>query len=288
MIVRGDIGSAPRRAPVLKVAETHRGTAFTALESWIPAGRIDRFVWSWVEYSGPATSIFSGTQKTLTDQHRFILPKPAGVTSVDRICLRIEGTRIAPNGHTTSVTAGATCHVQEPEFALDLPSWWGPLVLPIWQPDLNDSMPLRDAIAGHISVQADVPRKQPFSRNTLVAFADWSAARPLEALHHALSKTKNAALMVIVVVPEGAFDRSRKEFESKLPGEGFRRAGSVHRRRPGRVDPRLCRQQDPLGLSRQRRGRIRLEAGGEPSMAPRWQKPSTNTRCRSGRRNSHR
>jgi len=221
VIVRGDIGSAPRRAPVLKVAETHRGTAFTALESWIPAGRIDRFVWSWVEYSGPATSIFSGTQKTLTDQHRFILPKPAGVTSVDRICLRIEGTRIAPNGHTTSVTAGATCHVQEPEFALDLPSWWGPLVLPIWQPDLNDSMPLRDAIAGHISVQADVPRKQPFSRNTLVAFADWSAARPLEALHHALSKTKNAALMVIVVVPEGAFDRSRKEFESKLPGEGF-------------------------------------------------------------------
>lgn len=50
VIVRGDIHSVARRAPVVHVAETHQSTAFTAFDSWMPAGRIDRFIWSWVEH----------------------------------------------------------------------------------------------------------------------------------------------------------------------------------------------------------------------------------------------
>lgn len=221
VIVRGEIGSGARRPPAVTVAETHRGAAFTAFDSWIPAGRIDRFVWSWVEYQGLNASILSGTQKTLTAEHEFILPKPAGVTSIDRICLRIEGNQLAPNGNATSVTAGATCQVLEPEFAIDLPSWWGPLTLPIWQPDLQDASSLREAIAGHISVQADGPAREPSTRNTLVYFADWTLGRPLDALSALLSKIKKPALAVIIVLPAGAFDRSRREFESRLPRDGM-------------------------------------------------------------------
>jgi peroxiredoxin len=222
VIVRGEISSAARRAPVVKVKETHRGTAFTAFESWIPAGRIHRFIWSWVEYSDPTTSIFSGTQKTLTAEHEFILPKPVGVTSIDRICLRIEGMRIAPSGQAISIAAGTMCQLLEPEFALDLPSWWGPLTLPIWQPDLKDASALRDAIAGHVGVQADGPAREPSSRNTVVYFADWASEKPLDDLGAALSKIRNPALNVIVVLPVGAFDRSRREFEGRLPRDGLR------------------------------------------------------------------
>jgi hypothetical protein len=52
VIVRGEISSMARRAPVVQIAETNQSSAFTAFESWMPAGRIDRFIWSWVERRG--------------------------------------------------------------------------------------------------------------------------------------------------------------------------------------------------------------------------------------------
>ena len=101
IVVRGDISGAPRRPPVSRIAATMQGSAVTALESWVPAGRIDRFVWTWVEYSSP--SIWSGVQKTLVDEHRFMMPKPVGVGTVDQICLRIEGTQFNAGGWSTPV-----------------------------------------------------------------------------------------------------------------------------------------------------------------------------------------
>ena len=53
LIVRGELGSGPRHAPIVRVAETNEGRAFTALNSWIPGGRIERLTWSWVEHPGP-------------------------------------------------------------------------------------------------------------------------------------------------------------------------------------------------------------------------------------------
>ena len=45
-----------------------------------------------------------------------------------------------------------------------------------------------------------------------------ASEKPLDALSSALSRVRNSsALMVIVVLPAGAFDSSRREFESKLP-----------------------------------------------------------------------
>jgi peroxiredoxin len=223
VIVRGEIGSLPRRPPVVNIAETEHSSAFTAFESWIPAGGIDRFIWSWVEY--PRLNVWDGVEKSFTDEHRFIFPKPAAATQLSQICLRIEGTQISPSGQDSSVAAGTTSSVGQLEYAMDVPSWWGPVTLPIWQPNVPDTTILRQAISAHVSVHADIPGKEPLSRNVLVYFADWKAAKPLESLNAALDQVKNsAALMAIVVLPAGAFDASRREIESRIASSQERRA----------------------------------------------------------------
>jgi peroxiredoxin len=222
VIVRGEIGSLPRRPPVVNIAETENSSAFTAFQSWIPAGGIDRFVWSWVEY--PRLNIWDGVEKSFTDEHSFIFPKPAAATELSQICLRIDGTQISPSGQDSSVAAGTICSVGQLEYAMDVPSWWGPVTLPIWQPNVPDTTILRNAISAHVSVHADSPGKEPLSRNVLVYFADWKSAKPLDSLNAALDQVKNsAALMAIVVLPAGAFDASRREIESRIASSRERR-----------------------------------------------------------------
>lgn len=224
VVVRGEIGSAARHAPVVDIAETNQSSAFTAFESWIPAGRIDRFIWSWVEYSH--FNVWDGVEKSFTDEHRFIFPKPADATQLSQICLRIEGTQTLPGGQEASIAGGTTCGVGwaglEPVF--DAPSWWGPVTLPIWRPGLEDTTVLRNAIVGHVGLQADVPGKEPLARNVLVYFTDWRLQRPLESLNTALSRVRNTSgLMSIVVLPAGVFDGSRRDIESRIASSGERR-----------------------------------------------------------------
>ena len=38
-------------APVVEITEIERGKSYSAFNSWIPGGRIERMVWSWVERS---------------------------------------------------------------------------------------------------------------------------------------------------------------------------------------------------------------------------------------------
>lgn len=224
IVVRGEIGSAARRAPVVEIDETHQGTAFTAFQSWIPAGNINRFIWSWIEYTD--FSILSGVQKSFADVHRFIFPKPTGITRIDQICLRIEGTRVLPNGEEASIAGGGRCQLSEPEFAIDIPSWWEPLTLPIWRPDVTETTTLRGAIAGHVSVQRNRRGRGAIAQNTLVYFADWSLGKPLDSLRAALGYVRNSsAFMLIVVLPAGAFDATRQEFEEKL-ASGRERVGA--------------------------------------------------------------
>src|SRR5262245_16686424 len=80
LIVRGEIGSGPRQAPVLQFNEIDEGRAFSALATWIPGGKIDRYIWSWVGHSGKGpVKLFSGSHQHSTETHRFIFPKPAGM-----------------------------------------------------------------------------------------------------------------------------------------------------------------------------------------------------------------
>ncbi len=221
VVVRGDIGGGARNAPVIDIADTHQGTAFTAFKSWIPGGRITRFIWSWVEHgSSPIEVALGGVEKSFAEEHSFIFPKPPGITDLSRICLRLEGTQTLPDGSEVPIAGGTTCEVSAPAFELAVPPWWAPLALPIWTPDLADDVVLRDAVAGHVAVQTVGTEREPGAAG-LVYFPDWRSARPLDTLGAALTQAKVASpLEVVVVLPAGSFDQRKKEVEAKL-GERF-------------------------------------------------------------------
>lgn len=217
IVARGDIASAPRPVPVVDVRETSDGTHFTAFHSWVPGGRIDRLVWSWVEYPGGPT-MFGGVQRTAVEQHRFLLPKPAGITTRSQICLRVEGALLSSGGVAIPVAGGTTCLAPDPGTVLALPAWFEPINVPVWQPDIAADLRVRDAVAAHVSVGTIGTVPAGPGHNTLVYFADWTQAGPLDELGRALAAIKRPlrSLALIVIAPTGAFDERRREIEAKL------------------------------------------------------------------------
>jgi hypothetical protein len=108
LIVRGEIGSGPRRAPVVQFNEIDEGRTFSALGTWIPGGKVDRYIWSWVGHSGKGPAkLFSASHKS-TEPHRFIFSKPAGMDPLGSVSLRIEGTQTGADGLTVPVAAEST------------------------------------------------------------------------------------------------------------------------------------------------------------------------------------
>ena len=133
--------------------------------------------------------------------------------------MRIEGTQTNPDGSVVSVTGGDSCHVRG-SFGpiLEVPSWWETVAVPMWLPGSSADGALKDAVAGHVAVQGSPGRKNDLTHNTLVYFADWRAARPLDPLERALAAMtrKKVSLVLVVVVPADAFDRPRRDVEAKL------------------------------------------------------------------------
>jgi peroxiredoxin len=228
--VRGEIGSGtPRPAPVVEIAETPDGAAFTGLRSWIPGGRLDRLVWSWVDHSSPIPSPWAGVTMFAEEAHRFVFPKPVGLTDLSQVCLRVEGAQILPGGQTVPVAGGTTCRVPEPTIVLDMPSWWEPVTVPMWRPDVPDGAILREAMVGHVTVQGDPGSRDVLTQNHLVYFLDRRADRPLRALASVLSSMRRrVALGLLVVVPPGTFDGRRREVEAELGSLGEGPLGGVH------------------------------------------------------------
>jgi hypothetical protein len=237
VIARGNVGTDPRPGPLVDVGETGERDAFTALESWIPGGRVERLIWSWVEYpgaTGPRPGVpgvlhpvsWAGVSRMQTELHRFVLPKPPDVTDVSRICLRIEGSHVAPDGSVVASAGGTTCEVPDPGVLLDVPPWWEPVTLPLWMPDLAPGAVVRSAMAAHVGVQSAGPgtdgRHPGF--NTLVYFDEWRSERPLAVLGGALDmrRLKTVSPLVVVVVPPGSFDVTRRELDAKVASIGER------------------------------------------------------------------
>lgn len=223
VIVRGDLhttGVPP--GPQVQVDVVEPGKTYSALQSWIPGGRIHRFVWTWIE-GNPLTPL-RGSVKTHVDEHRFILqipappPGPGLPPQVNQVCLRLEGTHTRPNGSTQSVVAGGACQLQAPEPVMDVPSWWAPVMVPLWLPESTNGRVARENIAAHVTVQSDSPRNGQLTRNTLVCFVDWNADAPLSVIADALARTKRRAyaLGIVAVLPEGTFDRGREELDRRL------------------------------------------------------------------------
>jgi hypothetical protein len=119
LILRGTIGLAPRRAIVVKAEKTAAEDAHSALESWIPGGRIDRFDWSWNWFG-------SGEPGAETHRDRFLLRRPSagmgrwgmalgnrplpGLDGWGTVCLKITGAQVDPvTGQLVTVISSRRC-----------------------------------------------------------------------------------------------------------------------------------------------------------------------------------
>ncbi len=225
LILDGSISTKNRNGPSAEFKETSDGSGFTALGSWIPGGRIERFDWSWV-FQNPV-SIWGQQAAASSETHRFILPRPSpppgpGRLVLGDVCLRIEGVQVDPQGNEILVSGGGTCSVSTPDLAWRMPAGVETLVVPVWLSDVAPDAVLDEAIAAHVNVLADRRPARGTTANSLVHFADPRMDRPLNALGEALARVRrrNLPLLVIVVLPPETFSGRRREVEVRLGSIG--------------------------------------------------------------------
>jgi hypothetical protein len=217
LVMRGTIGLAARRGVVVKHEKTAGGDAHSALESWIPGGRIDRMEWSWT-WSG------SGDPGKATFQDRFLLRRPRGKVSrwgmavglttplpgLDgwgKVCLRMTGVRVDPvTGQFVTVTSTTKCARFGFSMA-ELTVEGGRLFLRD-MPELSQDVPfplLKDLPL----MAARGSRSGPGAANTLLVYVDeaWTG-ETAELLRGGLEGCRryDAGLGVLVLFREGVLD----------------------------------------------------------------------------------
>ena len=231
LIVRGEIGSGPRQAPVVQFNEIGEGRAFSALATWIPGGKIDRYIWSWVGHAGKGPAkLFSVSHKSSIETHRFSFSKPAGIDPLGSVSLRIEGTQTGADGLTVPIAAESPPQLRDAFGTIvESPAWWEPIMTPVWLEETKPDAKLKDLIAGHVPLQSDRPRGRELTHNTLVYFPDWRADEPLESVARAMAamRRRKVSLVLIVVLPEDALDSRRSDLEVKLRAVSSRFAGRL-------------------------------------------------------------
>jgi hypothetical protein len=168
LIVRGEIGSGPRQAPVVQFYEVDEGRAFSALATWIPGGKIDRYIWSWVGHGGKKPAkLFATSHRSSIQTHRFMFPKPAGMDSLGSVSLRIEGTQTGADGLPVPIAADSPPQIRDGFGTIfESPAWWEPITTPIWLEETKPGAKLKDLIAGHVPLQSAAPRPRTHPQHT--------------------------------------------------------------------------------------------------------------------------
>jgi peroxiredoxin len=220
LILDGQIATKIRSAPLANFKATADGSGFTALESWIPGGRIDRFQWSWILQNSIA--VWGQEVEARTETHSFILPRPSPPSQgfvLGDVCLRVEGVQVDPHGNEISVSGGGVCSVSPPDVAWKMPAGSDPMLIPIWEPKIPPDAILNEGIAAHVNVLSDRRPSGRIAANALVHFAGPRGTdRILTGLGEALGRArqKEAPFLAVVVLPEGAFGTRRREAEARL------------------------------------------------------------------------
>jgi hypothetical protein len=120
IILRGSIELSPRNAILVSTAKTYAEDGHSALDSWIPGGRIDRLDWSWAWFG-------EGEPGSATYSDRFVLRRPwgkvgrwgvsigqktplPGLDGWGMVCLKITGVRVdSVSGKFVAVTSTRRC-----------------------------------------------------------------------------------------------------------------------------------------------------------------------------------
>lgn len=241
VVLRGTFTASQRPLVVVDFAETPDGKALTAFKSWIPAGTVEKYVWSWVSQDRSKPILpWSGTVHEVSIKHRFLFkpqssgpplgpekpePKPPLPWKVYQMCLLVEGTQVRATPGIANVSGGETCQVEQPDWLAVVPSWWDALLMvPVWGPDPGPEGILENAIVGHVNVRVEAQPAADAKTSSIIHFTDLQSAAPLSVVGEALlrGKHKDSSLPVVVVLPRGSFQQARSVVERKLgslPGE---------------------------------------------------------------------
>ncbi len=229
IILRGAIDTTYHYQPQMEIGYTEDGNHFTALNCWIPAGRIKSYTWYWVENPaitpGGAVIPWFGKQKSSPiEPHRFTFAIPAAIKGnpgwAKGVCVKADGEQIDRDGRI-SVMPGflesGSCEVtaHEPFLVVDPLSeaLYGVHWIPTPQPRV-----LEDSIAAHINVLTHPRPAGGLTTNALIHFVGPRPERPLQALGRALAemRTPNLSTTLVVVMPAGAFRNRTEDVEETL------------------------------------------------------------------------
>ena len=225
VILRGSLALSGRPPVVVDFRETEGGKALTAFKSWIPAGTVENYVWSWVSRDPDSLIPWEGaTVQVRNRPHSFIFQPPIQSrhgkqprVDLQQVCLTVEGTQIG-----TGAVSGpdeTTCTVSTPGWLVaTMPAWWVDLMLPHWGPDPGPEGILGDQIIAHISVSPQASPSVDPGNAAIIHFASDSSVAPLPILGEALiaSRLRDAEVPVIVVLPQGSFEQTRASVEARL------------------------------------------------------------------------
>jgi peroxiredoxin len=178
VVVPGTVGLAPSRPVAVKRVGLN-GLA-NALESWIPGGTIERFVWD-----GRA------------EEHRFVTEKRIAV--VEMRCLTVQGTRVTRGGGLVPVTVeDCPLLVAALPVLSGLPAPPLPCRRPLL-PLLSETPEGRVEVVGHYDPWATGLTPAGGPTNLLVHFADGSWADAATAIDKALAATRKGDVALVVV-----------------------------------------------------------------------------------------
>jgi peroxiredoxin len=250
IIVRGAIDTPYHYQPLLAIGYTEDGKSFSALNCWIPGGRITKFTWYWAEEMvfDPAPSptglsakaLFfpgAGVQESQEETHVFTFPIPAALKDMPAwakgVCLSIEGEQVDRDGNLgpgAGYFESGSCEVSSPYGILVADPLWEAVYGIFWGPRPPDVIqPMEEQILAHINVLAHPRPAGGLTSNALVHFPEARPDRLLHTLSRALEgmRRPSAALTLVIVLPLGTFRNSADEVQELL---GVR--GQLHAARP--------------------------------------------------------
>ncbi len=220
LLLRGTLSAGPRPDVVVHFTKNAAGTAFTAFESWIPAGTVTSYSWTWA-IPPPHGALAGGQTVKALDEDRFILPVPETLPHTSQVCLEIRGTRIGSKpGTLQQVTYGTVCEISAPPWMLrpSVATAANMMVVPIFGANAPPDSAVDHSIVAHVDARDTGDLSAEARTNSLIHFTDHEVVSALEIVGEALRgrKPNRAAISVILVLPSGTIGTTRVSMRDRV------------------------------------------------------------------------
>lgn len=235
IVLHGTIPLTRRARPVTTYDKTLDKNAFTALQSWIPGGRVDHLEWTWNWFAGQYQP------GAATHDDRFLLKRAGGKLSPwgmavnlslplpgldggGSVCLKVKGVHVDEvTGELVRVESIRRCH----RFGIDPSVKARPDRGRLFLQDLPKEA--RDVPFPQLTIRAVAGASRSTAANTLLVYSDRGWNPEIErTLHAGLEGTRrrDAGLLLLVLFPDGALSHGRPDFLRDI--EEFGRHAGIH------------------------------------------------------------